>query len=92
MVDLTELDELEQYLKDNGYNYKRIDHDPHFPAEFHQIQVLKDGAYSWDVICHPYSYGHQDGLLEAMGDIVRDKTDNVEGWLTAETIIARLQK
>lgn len=33
-----------------------------------------------DAICHPYSYGHEDGLIE----IWSCKMDDVVGWLTAE--------
>ncbi len=41
------------------------------------------------------SYGHEDGLLEIMGTILTDeesKIDCVAGWLTAETIISRIEK
>lgn len=43
----------------------------------------------WDAICHSDSYGHERGLLEIMGTIVR-VDDDVEGWLTAEEILQRL--
>lgn len=33
-----------------------------------------------DAVCHPYSYGHEDGLIEIMSD----QEDDVVGWLTAE--------
>lgn len=46
----------------------------------------------WDAICHRYSYGGKKGLLEIMGDIVRNDVDDVEGWLTADDILARLQR
>ena len=48
----------------------------------------------WDAICHGGSYGHEVGKLEIMGDLV-DKTktdDDVEGWLTAEEILERVDK
>ena len=36
-----------------------------------------------DVICHEYSYGGKDGLLEIMGLVDETKTeDSVEGYLT----------
>ena len=45
----------------------------------------------WDAICHRYSYGGPEGLLEIMGCIVRsDCDDDVEGFLTAEDVLARL--
>ena len=52
------------------------------------VQIVCDG---WDAICHKGSYGHEQGLLEVMGTIVRaDDDDDVEGWLTAEEILQRL--
>ncbi len=42
-----------------------------------------------DVVCHSWSYGHEKGLLEAMGVGVCDEDDNVEGWLTADTVFDR---
>jgi hypothetical protein len=48
----------------------------------------------WDAVCHDGSYGHEVGKLEIMGDLV-DKTktdDDVEGLLTAEEILERLDK
>lgn len=50
-----------------------------------------DGKYSWDAICHFGSYGHEEGLLEIMGEIVRNDDDDVEGYLTANEILDRLQ-
>ena len=43
-----------------------------------------------DAICHSGSYGHEQGLLEVMGTIARAVEDDVEGWLTAEEILQRL--
>ena len=40
---------------------------------------------SWDAICHRYSYGGPQGLLEIYGDIC----DDVVGWLTAEDVITK---
>jgi hypothetical protein len=53
------------------------------------------GQIDWgtcDAICHDGSYGKFDGLLEIMGDLVDEtKTgDTVEGWLTAEEILNRI--
>lgn len=59
--------------------------------EYHKcydgIQICCNG---WDAICHNGSYGHERGLLEIMGTIVRAVEDDVEGWLTAEEILQRL--
>ena len=51
------------------------------------VQIVCDG---WDAICHSGSYGHEQGLLEVMGTVARADDDGVEGWLTAEEILQRL--
>ena len=43
-----------------------------------------------DVICHEYSYGGPQGLLEIMGLVDDDCDDDVMGWLTAENVFARI--
>ena len=43
-----------------------------------------------DVICHEFSYGGPEGLLEIMGLVDDDCGDDVEGWLTAENVFARI--
>lgn len=43
-----------------------------------------------DVICHEYSYGSKDGLLEIMGLVDEDWDDDVEGYLTVEDVFARI--
>ena len=46
-----------------------------------------------DVICHEYSYGGKEGLLEIMGIVDATKTsDFVEGYLTADEIFERIAK
>jgi hypothetical protein len=85
---MKEMDKLEKYLKDNGYLYERN-------AEYDGEQIIvydKRGRRQWDAVCHCYSYGHKDGLLEIMGTIVKDKEMEVEGYLTAQDIIERLEK
>ena len=80
---MSELDKLEVYLRDNKYDYQRYDH---------TIIVNDKKENEWDVICHPGSYGYKDGLLEAMGkEIVQKEDSEVEGWLTSEEIIRRLE-
>jgi hypothetical protein len=39
----------------------------------------------WDAICHDYSYGHENGLLEIMG--LPQCNDDVIGYLTAKEIL-----
>lgn len=97
---MTELDKLEEYLDDNGYTYRRTDHDDLldergrvYIMERHQI-VVYDGAggVDFDVVCHRGSYGYIDGLLEAAGGIITPRDgDSVAGWLTAKDIINRLR-
>ena len=95
---MSELDKLELYLKEHGFNYERSDEDAVnvfggiWIGEKHQIVVKDDkGEYLWDAICHPGSYGFRQGLLEIMGRIVYPGND-VEGYLTAQQIIDRLEK
>lgn len=103
---MTELDKLEKYLKEKKITFDRIDQSYSKKAELlklgypvpdgfgeqHQIIVYDEkGNREWDAICHYGSYGFEKGLLEIMGTIVNvNSGDSVEGWLTAEDIIKRL--
>lgn len=90
---MKELDKLEAYLKENGIEYERIDDAECVRWPIHKILVTKDGRYQWDAICHPGSYGYNQGLLEIMGTIVTAEDGNsVVGWLTAEDVIKRIKK
>ena len=102
---MTELDKLQEYLEQNGYTIKRIDTKPSdtiqlmrpiadkWLGERHQIIVYgDDGEIAWDAICHLGSYGFEQGLLEVMGSICRNQDGVVEGWLTAQNIIDRLEE
>lgn len=88
---MSELDKLEYYLKRNSIAYQRIDTDDGYGI--HQIVVpCHDSAIrQWDAICHPGSLGYSDGLLEIMGSIVRSCEDDVEGYLTAQDVIERIE-
>ena len=92
---MSELDKLEKYLKEHGYEYTREDFDgiPSYDRK-HQIIVYKDGERTWDAICHYGSYGYEEGLLEIYGDIVWYDIDgdSVRGWLTADAVIARIER
>ena len=91
---MSELDKLQTYLENNGYKFKRIDTPA--PGETHQIVVYgKEDQIAWDAICFRGSYGYEAGLLEIMGaivDPVKSGGDTVEGWLTAQDIIDRLER
>ena len=91
MIDLTELNKLEAYLKINKIPYKYIDHNTGLGR--HQIIVFNNnGKRIWDAICQYGSYGAEQGLIEIMGSIVSsEKEDGVEGWLTSDDIISRIE-
>ena len=98
--DLTELNKLEAYLKEHGIRYEREDREARrlsdrtfWSDDFHMIVVHSRDDYSWDAICHRGSYGADKGLLEIMGDIVDEEAVGgcVEGWLTAEEVIERIE-
>ena len=65
--------------------------------DFTFTAFMNGGKIDWktcDAICHDGSYGGCCGLLEIMGDLV-DKTktmDTVEGFLTAEEILNRIDE
>ena len=92
--DLTELNKLEQYLKEHDIPYERIDKDegnkyaPELDRHQIRVQSAKPG-WDWDVICHYGSYGCEEGLLEGMGTIFGG--GEPEGWLTADDVIERIE-
>lgn len=98
---MSELDILTQYLKDHNIPFERYDCDKTdiklIDGEYtlcidrHQICVPNRRYILWDVICQEGSYGYRDGLLEAYGDIV-EVDDVVEGYLTAQDVIERIEK
>ena len=93
---MTELDKLEQYLKEHDYIYTRHPN---------QIEVFKNeerkklgGNYDreWDAICNEGSLGYKEGLLEVLDRghqyfLEEDYYDDVLGWLTAQDIIDMLE-
>ena len=103
---MSELDILTQYLKDHNIPFERYDCDKRYGISWdgiklddeytlhidrHQICVPNQQYILWDVICQEGSYGYRDRLLEAYGDIV-EADDVVEGYLTAQDIIERIEK
>ena len=84
---LTEIKKLADGLMEKGiaFTFHRL-------YEGYQILVNNPETkeYEWDAVCHDFSYGHDEGLLEIMGEIVENDYDAVEGWLTAEDILKRL--
>lgn len=54
---------------------------------------VRTGERVADCVCHFGSYGHEHGLIEAMGTPlvnVEEVGDDVEGYLTAVDILARI--
>lgn len=95
---MTEMDKLENYLKDHGFQYERIIDEGISYGEItigcrNQIIVYRDKNRDWDAICQPGSYGYEHGLLEVMGSrVVRPSDgDSVCGYLTAQQVIDRLE-
>ena len=86
-IDDTEIKKLDTMLTQAGI--------PHKLSRFSrgwQITYANDGIFELrksgcgDVVCHEGSYGHEQGLLEAMGFDITDEFygDEVVGYLTAE--------
>lgn len=84
---LTEIKKLADGLMEKGiaFTFHRF-------SEGYQIVVnnLETKEYKWDAVCHNFSYGHDEGLLEIMGEIVDNDYDAIEGWLSAEDILKRV--
>lgn len=97
---MSELDILAQYLKKRNIPFERYDYDKIFTLDDdytfhldrHQICVPNQKYPLWDAICQQGSYGYEDGLLEIYGDIVETGGDVVEGYLTAQDVIERIEK
>lgn len=77
-----EINKLAEGLAERGIKYI-------IRKGFDGFQII---TKDWDVICHQYSYGGDEGLLEAMGTIVRVDDDDVEGCLTAEEVLKRVDE
>ncbi len=82
---MSEIDKLSAMLTERGISFEQR---PIFDGE----QILVPGE--WDAVCHRYSYGGPEGLLEVMGPQVilpEDSSSPVAGWLTAADVIRRLE-
>ena len=77
-------------LADRDVNFQLT---PHLDG-FAVLVRDENGLFEWDAVCHSTSYGHEDGLLETYGAIVDESKvlDTVEGWLTAEDVLARVDQ
>lgn len=96
---MNELQKLIKYLEEHNYNIE-VNHvcpytidgkdDPEIPT-----QVIVYGLHHrklWDAVLNDLSLGNKLGLIEVMGDISDVRYDDVEGFLTADDIITRLEK
>lgn len=84
----TEIDRLEAQLKARDIAYEKCPLNGGW-----QICVPSRKLKEWDVVCHSFSYGHEQGLLELMGDSMLTydelKYDTVVGYLEAEDVLYR---
>lgn len=76
---ISEIAKLARGLKERGITYI-------MRAHIDGLQIVADG---WDAVCSTDSYGAPRGLLEVMGSIATGN-DHVEGYLTADEILRRL--
>lgn len=101
-TDLTQMNRLEQMLKEAGIPYEREDRESipreevirrgydHF-YDRHEIFYPDKARHISDVVCFHGTYGWEDGLLEQMG-LLPDCEDTVQGYLTAEEVFERWKK
>ena len=66
--------------------------------DFYRLHIMYPNNWNnscrCSVICHEYSYGFEEGLLEIMGLLTEEEkeSDDVVGWLTADNVFERIQK
>ena len=76
---ISEIAKLARGLKERGIEYSMHTREDGF-------QIIAD---KWDAVCFKGTYGAPRGLLEVMGSIATGN-DHVEGCLTADEILRRL--
>lgn len=58
-----------------------------------QLVVPSVANPEWDAVCSNFSYGGAKGLIEISGKYVdEDYIDDVQGWLSAEDILERIDR
>lgn len=98
-INLTEMNKLEEYLKEKDISYTRVDEEGHWDNDLktqlgvrHQIRFyLDDNNSEQSIVCHPYTYGYEYGLLEGLGSLFVRGDDDITGWLTAYDVIDRIE-
>lgn len=95
----------EENEKENQEIYKCLEmiKQANIPHEFRPLnggwQIIifsKSGERLCDCVCHSFSYGNEDGLLEIMSAITKQEEENdckdgIKGWLTAEEVFKRFK-
>lgn len=103
---MTEMQKLDKYLTEHNIKHtygrrwpetERIMPDYREGGTYdggYQIVVNDNkNEYLLDAICGRGSFGFKQGLIEIMGVIVPDDAgDSVEGYLTADDVIKRIEK
>lgn len=79
---MTEMEKLATACWILGIPYRKIKHD--FTNSDSVILLDEHGKYLGDAVCHQFSYGWTEGLLEIIG---KGCGDDVIGYLTAKEVI-----
>lgn len=87
---MTEMTKLITLLNSESIPYDLVD--DVMGNEDNQIFYPCVGESICDVICHEYSFGGPEGLLEIMGLVDEEIGDTVEGYLTTEEVFSRIKK
>lgn len=79
-------------LLDRGIEFE-IRTTPEFSDGALQLVVPSVTNPEWDAVCSNFSYGGTKGLIEISGKYVdEDYIDDVQGWLSAEDILERIDR
>ena len=103
---ITEMVKLAALLASNGIQFETVT--TKWPKSMFDTElvsypqlIIKDGYSNWicDAICHPGSYGFEDGMLEIMAHdgyenavLGEDYIDTVVGHLTADGALEYFKK
>lgn len=95
------MDNLCNELDKKGWKYKRlgpeVTTEPYLLGSIlreNQVIFYDDDKKIGDAVCKYGSYGYEVGLFEVMGSplLFDSVTDDVQGWVTEEEIIKRLEE
>jgi len=81
----SEIEKLEDLIRERHPEWN-ITVEPCYEGQ--KLLLVLHNKYVCDVVCHYYSYGGREGLLEFMGD---DDSDPV-GWLSAEEALVLFEE